>query len=173
MPPVFTSFTTFVLIPIAAMAITIKNLLSCLRKPKISLAAPRTGPVQTEVITVVMMEAATKWSMNVGNTFFRLTGFPSPRISFFSFCILTKANISETGMIASVRVSFTMVAYSNTAPFVPCSVSQVEAAAVTEEVSLTAVPAKSPKPVSVSPSTFPSVGKISAAITLKRKGVSP
>ena len=89
--------------------------------------------------------------------------------SFFSFCILTKANISETGMIASVRVSFTMVEYSNTAPFVPCSVSQVEAAAVTEEVSLTAVPAKSPKPVSVSPSTFPSVGKISAAITLKRK----
>ena len=47
--------------------------------------------------------------------------------------------------------------------------SQAAAAAVTEEVSLTAVPAKRPKPSLVRPSALPSVGKTSAAMTLKRK----
>ena len=50
--------------------------------------------------------------------------------------------------------------------------SQVEAAAVTEEVSLTAVPAKMPKasPDAVSkPIALPSQGKISAASTLKKE----
>ena len=50
--------------------------------------------------------------------------------------------------------------------------SQVEAAAVTEEVSLMAVPAKTPKavPLPVSkPSTLPSIGKKIAASTLKKK----
>ena len=47
--------------------------------------------------------------------------------------------------------------------------SQAAAAAVTEEVSFTAVPAKSAKPSLESPSTLPSVGNTSAAITLNRK----
>src|SRR5699024_4248767 len=50
--------------------------------------------------------------------------------------------------------------------------SQVEAVAVTEEVSFTAVPAKIPKASPVSwenPSTEPSTGNSSAAITLKQK----
>ena len=58
------------------------------------------------------------------------------------------------GMIASVRVSFTMVAISNV--FAPgCMPSHAAAAAVTEEVSLTAVPAKRPKPSFVRPSAPP------------------
>ena len=44
-----------------------------------------------------------------------------------------------------------------------------KAAAVTEEVSLTAVPAKRPKPSLERPSTPPRVGKIRAAMTLNRK----
>lgn len=50
--------------------------------------------------------------------------------------------------------------------------SQVEAAAVTEEVSLIAVPAKIPKAspeVVLKPSRWPSVGKRMAASTLKKK----
>ena len=72
------------------------------------------------------------------------------------------------GMMASVRVSFTIVAASSVlAP--GCMPSHAAAAAVTEEVSFTAVPAKSPKPSLVRPSIPPSVGNTSAAITLKRK----
>lgn len=48
LPPVLTSFTTSVFIPIAAIAITIKNLLSCFRRLKISLAAARAVPEQKE-----------------------------------------------------------------------------------------------------------------------------
>ena len=81
----------------------------------------------------------------------------------------TNASTKVMGMMASVRVSFTMVAYSSTVPPVEWRESQVEAAAVTEEVSFTAVPAKRPKPSLESPSAPPSVGKIMAAMTLKRK----
>ena len=47
--------------------------------------------------------------------------------------------------------------------------SAVEAAAVTEEVSLTAVPANTANPSEPNPIACPNVGKISAASTLKRK----
>ena len=71
-------------------------------------------------------------------------------------------------MMARVRVIFTMAAVSRVlAP--GCIPSQAEAAAVTEEVSFTAVPAKRPKPSLERPSTPPRVGKIRAAMTLKRK----
>lgn len=46
--------------------------------------------------------------------------------------------------MAKVRVSFTTVAVSRALE--PCMASQAAAAAVTEDVSLTAVPAKSPNP---------------------------
>ena len=49
------------------------------------------------------------------------------------------------------------------------SVLTYQAAAVTEEVSLMAVPAKRPKPSLERPSTPPRVGKIRAAMTLSRK----
>ena len=48
-------------------------------------------------------------------------------------------------MMARVRVSFTVTALSRVAVPNPHMLSQVAAAAVTEEVSLTAVPAKMPK----------------------------
>ena len=81
-------------------------------------------------------------------------------------------NTSVIGIIASVRVSFTVTAvFSVSLPRFHI-LSQVEAAAVTEEVSLIAVPANNPKelPLVVSkPSALPSTGKSTAAITLKKK----
>ena len=72
------------------------------------------------------------------------------------------------GIIASVRVSLTMVAWAS-ALEPGCIPSQAAAAAVTEEVSFTAVPANRPKPSLLMPSMPPSVGKVSAAMMLKRK----
>ena len=75
-------------------------------------------------------------------------------------------------MIAKVLVNFTITALSRVAVPKLCIVSQVEAVAVTADVSLTAVPAKMPKasPLVVSnPKALPSIGKVSAATTLKRK----
>ena len=46
--------------------------------------------------------------------------------------------------------------------------SHTAAAAVTDDVSLTAVPANSPKPLLLKPITSPKVGKMSAASTLNR-----
>ena len=76
------------------------------------------------------------------------------------------------GIIASVRVSFTVTAVSSVAEPSPHILSHVEAAAVTDEVSFMAVPAKIPKasPEVVSkPNIFPKVGKNIAAKTLKKK----
>ena len=82
--------------------------------------------------------------------------------------ICQMARPSVIGMIARVRVSLTMVAVSSVlAP--GCRPSQAAAAAVTEEVSFTAVPANRPKPSLLRPSKPPRVGNISAASTLKRK----
>ena len=75
-------------------------------------------------------------------------------------------------MMARVLVSFTVTAVSSVAEPRFHMLSQVEAAAVTEDVSFTAVPAKIPKasPVFVAkPMSFPKVGKIRAASTLKKK----
>ena len=75
-------------------------------------------------------------------------------------------------MIASVLVSFTVTALFKVSLPRFHILSQVEAAAVTDEVSLIAVPAKIPNasPCTVSnPIAFPSIGKKIAAITLKKK----
>ena len=73
------------------------------------------------------------------------------------------------GIIASVLVSFTIVAESKTCVPVLCILSQAEAAAVTDDVSFTAVPAKSAKPLLEKFNISPRVGKINAAITLNKK----
>ena len=113
--------------------------------------------------TVVTTAASRKKSINIGNALFKLNVF-SP---LFSFLAVHIANTKVIGMIASVLVRFTIVAASRVLlPWIP---SQAVAAAVTDEVSFTAVPAKSPKPSFESPSIPPRVGNISAAITLKRK----
>lgn len=72
-------------------------------------------------------------------------------------------------MMARVRVSFTVTALSSVCVPSPHMLSHVEAAAVTEEVSFTAVPANMPKAspeVVEKPMSVPMSGKMSAAMTL-------
>ena len=61
----------------------------------------------------------------------------------FSFSVLQKASTKVIGIIARVLVSFTIVAVSKV--LLPCIPSHAVAAAVTDEVSLTAVPAEKSK----------------------------
>ena len=69
--------------------------------------------------------------------------------------------------MARVLVSLTVVAAPKVLlPWIP---SHAAAAAVTEEVSFTAVPAKRPNPWSLNPRRPPRLGKMRAAATLKRK----
>jgi len=70
-------------------------------------------------------------------------------------------------MMASVLVNFTIAASSRV--LLPCIPSHAAAAAVTEEVSFMAVPAKRPKPSFERPRALPRDGNNMAAITLKRK----
>lgn len=65
-PPDFTNFIILVFRPIAAIAITIKNLDNVLKGVKTAASTPFI------VHTVVMMEASTKNSMKNGNIFFKL-----------------------------------------------------------------------------------------------------
>ena len=140
----------------AAMAMTMKNLLAFFRKLTAAAGMGR---------TVVMMEASRNSSTNQGKIFLMSTWAPP---CFPSRRVLTRASTSVMGIMAKVRVIFTMAAVSRVlAP--GCIPSQAAAAAVTEEVSFTAVPAKRPKPSLERPSTPPRVGKIRAAMTLNRK----
>ena len=86
--------------------------------------------------------------------------------------ILKKDKAKVIGIIARVLVSFTVTALSKVALCKWYIESQVEAAAVTDEVSLIAVPAKIPKasPLLVEkPNNVPSVGNNKAAIILNKK----
>ena len=69
-----------------------------------------------------------------------------PFSPFFSFMPLIRASTRVIGIIARVLVSLTVTALSSVALPSPYIASQVDAQAVTEEVSLTAVPANIPKP---------------------------
>lgn len=74
--------------------------------------------------------------------------------------------------MAKVLVSFTVTALSSVAEPRFHMLSHVAAVAVTEEVSLTAVPAKMPKgspEAMLKPIICPSAGNTSAATTLKKK----
>lgn len=107
--------------------------------------------------------------MNIGNILLIDTFVRPVTFFFFSFLIRRKERTNVIGIIAIVLVNFTMVAYAKTVPFVPCRVSHVDAAPVTEEVLLIAVPANKPNPELEPPSMEPSVGKIIPAITLNKK----
>ena len=75
------------------------------------------------------------------------------------------------GIIARVLVSFTVTALSRVCDPRCHMLSHVAAAAVTEEVSFTAVPAKTPKPspdVVSKPRKLPNGGNTIAATTLKK-----
>ena len=85
---------------------------------------------------------------------------------------LNKARTKVIGIIARVLVSLTVTALSSV--WVPRFhiLSQVEAVAVTDEVSLTAVPANIPKAspdVVSNPKKCPNIGNNKAAKTLKKK----
>ena len=107
--------------------------------------------------------------MKNGNTCLIET-FPAP--SPFSRLVRISASTSVIGIIARVRVSFTVTALSSVWLPSPYRLSQVEAAAVTDEVSFTAVPANTPNasPEFVAkPRKPPNVGNKIAASTLKKK----
>ena len=125
-----------VLRPIAPIAIIIINLLRFFIGVK-----KAAGTLKKLVHTVVISEAAMNQSMKNGKIFLISTFLPSVD----SFLVRIKARLRVIGMIASVRVSFTVTALSSVALPSPYILSQVEAHAVTEEVSFTAVPAKIPK----------------------------
>ena len=106
--------------------------------------------------------------MKNGKIFFKFTFFPS-----FPDCFARKnANTNVIGIIANVLVSFTVTALSNVSVPKPHMLSQVAAAAVTDDVSLIAVPAKIPKAspdVVENPRSDPKIGNKIAASTLKKK----
>lgn len=92
--------------------------------------------------------------------------FPS-----FDFLACLRAKNKVIGIIARVRVSFTVTALSRVSTPRWFIASQVDAAAVTDEVSFTAVPANTPNGVPEvveKPKKVPRVGKISAANMLKK-----
>ena len=95
--PLFTSLTIFVFNPIAAIAITIKNLLRSLIG-----AVILPGRLKTVVIT----EARIKNKIKKGKIFLRLKV-----LSLFSASrVRLKANTKVIGIIASVLVNLTIVA---------------------------------------------------------------
>ena len=106
--------------------------------------------------------------MNMGKIFRKFTFSPPEVLALVRY----NARTSVIGMIASVLVSFTVTALSSVLFPRWYMESQVDAVAVTEEVSFTAVPAKMPNasPDWVeNPSIVPSSGNRSAASILKKK----
>ena len=165
MPPDFISLMMLLFKPIAAIAMIIKNFESSLRGENTDSLTP----IFTQI--VVIRAAITKYSINIGNARLKLK-LLAELPSFCVFFARTSASARVIGMIASVLVSLTVTALSRVAVPSLYILSQVDAAAVTDDVSLIAVPANIPKafPLAVSkPIAFPSKGKMIAAMTLKKK----
>lgn len=141
-PPVFINLIIFVFRPIAAIARTIKNLLNSLT----GLKTARSAPAETEI--VVITDARIKYRINIGKIDFNLTLVPFDCVD--SVRVRINAKTSVIGIMARVRVNFTVTAVSKVAEPRFHILSQVEAAAVTDEVSFTAVPENIPKAVPVS-----------------------
>ena len=164
-PPDLINLTTLLLSPIAAIAIIIKNLESSFNGENTSALIPMLTH------TVVMIAAIIKYKMNIGNALLKLNLLEPSFVSAVDLARM-RDKTSVIGIMASVRVSFTVTAVLRVELPRFHMLSHVEAAAVTEEVSLMAVPANNPKeaPIVVSnPSAFPRTGKRTAAITLKKK----
>ena len=101
-----------------------------------------------DVVTVVMREATRNQRIKLGTAF--IIENDSFLFSFFD-CHIDRPSV--IGMIARVRVNLTIVACSKI--YVPCKLSQELAVAVTDEVSLTAVPANMANPSLLRPSQDP------------------
>ena len=132
-PPDLINFTTLLLSPIAAIAMIMKNLDSSFSGANTSALTPRL------MHTVVMTAAMIKYRMNIGNALFKLN-LPDALPSFAADFARTSESTSVIGMMASVRVSLTVTAVLSVSLPRLHMLSQVEAAAVTDEVSLIAVP---------------------------------
>ena len=147
-----------VLMPMAASAATMRNLLTDLS------AAARLAGMRPRLVRPDM---AKKPRMNHGKTDFMLTLTlaPSADASFFLSRRLMAAKTRTVGMIARVLVSLTMVAKS------PAASLNAYPVATTLEVSLTAVPAQRPNAASESPSFRPRIGK-TTTITISKRNVA-
>ena len=161
--PDLINFTISVFNPMAPIAMMIINLLKSFIGVKKEDGTPR-----KLVQIVVTKEAAMNQIIKNGKIFLKSTFFPEP----VSCLVRINASANVIGMIASVLVSFTVTALSSVALPRLYMLSHVEAHAVTEEVSFTAVPAKIPNasPLVVeNPNAAPKCGKINAASTLNKK----
>ena len=101
LPPLFTSLTMLVFSPMAPIAITIKNLLSSFNGWVISAGSWN---------TVVTTEASTQRKARKRENLLKLI-FTPPWL--LAWRVRTKASTSVMGIMARVRVSFTMVAVSS------------------------------------------------------------
>ena len=149
--------------PIAARAETMKNLLA-------DLVCTSTGDGMVKMLATT--DIATKATINQGKIFQRLKfAFNSLSLSPLIFASLRlrarliKAKIKTVGMMESVLVSFTMVAKS------PAASEKAYPVATTDDVSFTAVPAQSPKAISLKPIALPMIGK-SKIIAISNKKVA-
>ena len=148
--------------PMAASAATIRNLLAV-------LAADETaGEINP---TLLQTATARNPAINQGNREIKLilacTWPPEPlaRASFLFMLTSMSANTITVGIMASVRVSFTMVAKS------PAASENAYPAATTLEVSLTAVPDHKPYAISLKPIARPMMGK-STIIAMSKRNVA-
>ena len=103
-PPLLISFTTSVWNPMAPIAIMIKNFDNSFKGTNISAGTP------IAVAAVVITLAPIKNKIKNGNTLFNDTFSPSVPSVFF---VRKKASTNVIGMIASVRVNFTVTALSS------------------------------------------------------------
>lgn len=105
-PPDLINFTTLLLSPIAAIAIMIKNFDNSFNGANTSALTPIV--IHTVVITAAMM----KYKMNIGNALFKLNLFDAESAfpDFAADFARIRDNTSVIGIIASVRVSFTVTA---------------------------------------------------------------
>ena len=160
--PDLTNFTISVWSPIAAIARIMKNLLNSLNGTNTFASTPKF------TASVVIIEAITKYKINIGNAFLSENCPPS----YSAFFEVKTDNARVIGIIAKVRVNLTVLALSRVWLPSPHILSHVVAAAVTDDVSLIAVPANNPNgpPSTVeNPMSLPKDGKIIAANTLKKK----
>ena len=101
LPPDLTILTTLLFKPIAAIAIMMKNLDNSFSGANTSALTPRLLHI------VVIIAAMIKYRINIGNARFRLK-FPVDLPSFAADFARIKDRTSVIGMIARVRVSFTV-----------------------------------------------------------------
>lgn len=159
--PLLTSLITSVFRPIADMAITIKNLESFFRGENKDGFMPRLAT------NVLISDASMKKPIKEGSFLKKLLRLKTSALFLVSLADRYKESAKVIGIIAKVRVSLTTVAISS-ALLPVCIPSQALAVAVTEEVSLTAVPAKRPNSGVVNPNFIPKAGNIRAASTLNK-----